>query len=294
MESHFKIYTVLFVLMTSCLIVPTQSSAKQTNISFQVFYDLLSPYGQWIDYTDQGYVWIPESGDDFVPYSTNGHWTLTNYGWTWASSYDWGWAAFHYGRWGFDDSFGWFWVPDNEWGPAWVNWREANGYYGWSPMEPGISADMSFGREYDSRNDHWLFVEYKNFEKNDVNHYYVNRSDREQIVRNSTTIDRSYIDNERHTTYVIGPSGDAVQKTTGRTIKPLTIYENDIPGQQINNDSLSIYRPLVAKKNSESKTAPTHITNMNDVKRIKKNDASNQIQKVNRNRGKKPVNNRNQ
>ncbi|HEY5592688.1 MAG TPA: DUF6600 domain-containing protein [Paludibacter sp.] len=278
MKSNIKIFALLLVLTTSCLVIPRQTEAQQTNVSFQVFYDQLSPYGQWINYSNYGYVWIPDTGSDFVPYSTDGHWILTNYGWTWASDYNWGWAAFHYGRWSFNDSFGWFWVPDNEWGPAWVNWRQADGYYGWSPMEPGISISMSFGREYDSRNDHWMFVRDRDFERSDINQYYVNQSDRDRIVRNSTVINRTYIDNSRHTTYVTGPTRNDVQRATGRTINALTIYENDKPGQQINNGQLRIYRPQIERNNSGRKTAPTRVTNLNDVKRTPVNDARNQNQ----------------
>lgn len=279
MKSNIKIFTVFLVFMTSCIILPSRTEAQQTNVSFQIFYDQLSPYGQWVDYSDYGYVWIPDSGSDFVPYSTDGHWVLTEYGWTWASDYIWGWATFHYGRWSFNDYLGWFWVPDNEWGPAWVNWRQADGYYGWSPMEPGISINMSFGRPYDSNYDHWLFVRDMDFEKSDLNNYYVNQYDHDRIVRNSTVINLTYFDNDRHTTYISGPSRDAVQRATGRTINPLTIYENNKPGQQINNGQLRIYRPQVEKNNNGGKkTAPARVTNLKDVKRTPVKNATNQNQ----------------
>src|ERR1035437_7693503 len=204
MKTNFKIITVFIILMTSCLIYPRQTLAQQSNVSFQVFYDQLSPFGQWIDYPDYGYVWIPDAGSDFVPYSTNGHWILTDYGWTWDSDYDWGWAAFHYGRWSFDDSFGWYWVPDNEWGPACVNWREADGYYGWSPMEPGMSLNMSFSQNYNNSQNHWMFVRNTDFERTDINHYFINHSDQDRIARNSTVINLTYVDNNRHSTYASG------------------------------------------------------------------------------------------
>jgi len=276
MKSNIKIFTVFLVLMTACVLLPGQTEAQQSNVSFQIFYDQLSPYGQWVDYSDYGYVWIPDSGSDFVPYSTDGHWILTKYGWTWASDYIWGWATFHYGRWSFDDYFGWFWVPDNEWGPAWVNWRQADGYYGWSPMEPGISINMSFGRPYDSNYDHWLFVRDRDFERSDLHNYYVNQYDHDRIVRNSTVINLTYIDNDRNTTYVSGPSRDAVQRATGRTIRPLTIYENNKPGQQINNGQLRIYRPQIEKNNSGRNAVPTRVTNLKDVKRAPVTNTINQ------------------
>jgi len=75
------------------------------DVSYQTFYDELSPHGRWIDYPGVGYVWVPDAGPDFRPYSSNGHWVYSdNYEWMWVSDYDWGWAPFHYGRWGQDPS----------------------------------------------------------------------------------------------------------------------------------------------------------------------------------------------
>ncbi|MGC1389534.1 MAG: DUF6600 domain-containing protein [Bacteroidales bacterium] len=99
MKSIIKV-SVLFLIIIASVIFTKQASAQQSNVSFQVFYDQLSPYGDWVNYPNWGYVWIPDAGPDFVPYSTNGHWILTDFGWTWMSDYSWGWAPFHYGGWG--------------------------------------------------------------------------------------------------------------------------------------------------------------------------------------------------
>jgi hypothetical protein len=104
------------------------SPPQQGTVSLQVFYDELSPYGNWVSYNNYGFVWIPEAGLDFYPYSSNGKWVFTDTGWTWYSGYNWGWAPFHYGRWLYDNSYGWMWVPDTEWGPAWVTWRSGGDY----------------------------------------------------------------------------------------------------------------------------------------------------------------------
>ena len=274
MKTTLKISILLFMMLTSCVIYPGSSTGQNTTVGFQVFYDELSPYGQWVDYSNYGYVWIPDSESDFAPYSTNGHWILTNYGWTWSSDYSWGWATFHYGRWSFNDSFGWFWVPDNEWGPAWVNWREADGYYGWEPMQPGMNINMSFYTQYDSHNDHWLFVSNRDFERTDINHYYVNRNDHDRIVRNSTIIRNTYSDATRRATYVSGPTRNDVQNQTGRTIVPLTINESRRPGQEINNGQLRIYRPQIEKTNAGKKYTPRHVTNLKDVKKTTGRDAT--------------------
>jgi hypothetical protein len=42
-----------------------------TTVTYQTFYDELSPYGKWIDYPGYGYVWSPAE-PDFRPYYTNG------------------------------------------------------------------------------------------------------------------------------------------------------------------------------------------------------------------------------
>jgi hypothetical protein len=106
--------------------------------AYSDFNQTMAPYGTWTDTTDYGQVWFPSTsvvGSDFMPYSTGGHWVMTEYGWTWVSDWDWGWAAFHYGRWLWLNNM-WGWMPGRTWGPAWVNWRRAGGYVGWSPLPP--------------------------------------------------------------------------------------------------------------------------------------------------------------
>jgi hypothetical protein len=280
MKTNFRIFAVFLVLMSSCTLTPRVSS-QQSNVSLQLFYDELSPYGQWIDYGNYGYVWIPDAGDNFEPYSSDGHWVMTNYGWTWASDYDWGWAPFHYGRWSYANSFGWFWVPDTEWGPAWVNWRQADGYYGWSPMEPGITINLSFNNQYNSDNDHWMFVRDRDFDREDVNRYYVNRNEHEHIARYSVIVNNTYRDTKRNTTYVTGPSRNSIQNATGRRIVSTTIQDNTRPGKGIKNGRLQIYRPQIQNNNAGQKPTPRRVTNQTDVKRNPTRDATNKPQQEN-------------
>ena len=282
MKSNIKFLLVFIAIIALSVIFTRQASAQQPSVSFQVFYDELSPYGQWVNYSNYGYVWIPDVGPDFVPYSTGGHWIETEYGETWLSDYEWGWAPFHYGRWDYNDSFGWFWVPDSEWGPAWVTWRRADGYYGWEPMQPGISISLSFGRQYDSRYDHWMFVRDRDIDRSNLNSYYVNRTDHDRIIRNSTVISNTYIDSRRKTTYVSGPAREDIQKATGRKISPVAIQENNKPGQVMSNGQLRIYRPLVIKaSDKQQKNVPARISNLNDVKRSSGKNGANQQQNIN-------------
>jgi hypothetical protein len=262
MKKNIRMLGVMFALVTATVISPKQASAQQDYVSLQVFYDELSPYGEWVESAQYGYVWIPDAGSDFMPYSTEGQWIMTDYGWTWVSDYPWGWATFHYGRWDHDNYYGWIWVPD----------------YGWQPMRPGISINLSFGNDYyNNYNDYWMFVSDRDFQRPNVSRYYVTQTNRDRIIRNSTVINNTYIDNSRNTTYVSGPARDDVQRTTGKRVNSVVIRENNRPGQDLKNGQLQIYRPNVRKNNDTGrKPAPTRITSKEDVKRPSERNATNQ------------------
>ncbi len=268
-----KLALLLFIVLNISCATQKPVSAQENSVSMQVFYDQLSPYGEWIDYENYGFVWIPDVDENFEPYKTDGYWVMTDYGWTWSSDYEWGWAPFHYGRWDFDNYYGWFWVPDTEWGPSWVNWRRADGYYGWTPMRPGISISLSFYGGYGDIN-HWNFVRDRDFGRPDLNRYYVDRDNYTVIIRNSTVINNTYIDNSRHTTYIAGPSRGDVQKYSGRQINNVTIRNTDRPGESRNRNQIELYRPKVQHMN-EGRTAPApvRITDKKDIKTVKERNS---------------------
>jgi hypothetical protein len=282
MKTNIKILGLLLVLIISPVIFPKTVSAQQGDISFQVFYDELSPYGEWVDYPRYGYVWIPDAGPDFMPYSTQGQWIYTDYGWTWVSNYEWGWAPFHYGRWDYDNYYGWLWVPDNQWGPSWVTWVRSDDYYGWQPMQPGISISLSFGRDYRSDYDHWTFVRNRDFERPDIQRYYIDRSDNRRIIQNYTVINQTYNDRSRNTTYISGPAREDVQRVTGKKIRPVAIRENERPGQSLNSRQLEIYRPNIRnnRESGEQRAAPKRITDIKEVKQPSDRIAPNQQRTV--------------
>lgn len=279
MKSGNKIIYVMLIIAVSVITFSENLSAKQPSVSFQVFYDELSPYGEWVSYPNYGYVWIPDAGPDFVPYSTQGHWIMTDYGWTWVSDYQWGWAPFHYGRWSYDNNFGWFWVPDTEWGPCWVVWSRADGYYGWQPMEPGVSVSIVLGGAYHPHHDYWIFVHDRDIERPDISRYYVEQREHDRLIRNSRVINRTYVDNKRHTTYISGPPPDEVQRVTGHQIRPVTVQENNKPGQNFSNGQLRIYRPQVVKNNQNGhRPAPSRVMDVKDVKHASERNTVHQPQ----------------
>lgn len=270
----FKRYLYVFALMTmSIWIVPYTSSGQQVSgtVSLQIFYDQLSPYGQWIANPDYGYVWKPRVHAGFNPYGSDGHWIFTEEGWTWVSDYSWGWAPFHYGRWMYDPYYGWEWIPDTEWGPAWVSWRRSEGYFGWAPLGPGITVGIAIGNGYNVPNEHWIFVRDRDIERPDINHYYINKTQNVTIIKKSTVIVNTHVDNSRHVTYISGPDKNDVQKVTGKPVKPFAVKEVDKPEQKIKGNELHIYRPQLQKNNSDGKApAPAKVIHLKQSPPTKK------------------------
>ena len=115
-----------------------------------MFYDRLGANGSWYDDAAFGYVFTP-ADPSFVPYS-NGHWKLTDYGWTWISGDSFGWATDHYGRWVYRGNR-WIWRPDTTWGPAWVAFRYGDPWVGCLQRPcrtaAGVCHDHYLGRRQD-------------------------------------------------------------------------------------------------------------------------------------------------
>ena len=266
MKSKIKIIALLLMFSIGTFITPQKVSA-QVSVSFQVFYDNLSPYGYWVDNPDYGYVWVPNVSSGFTPYSTNGYWIFTEDGWTWVSNYAWGWAPFHYGRWFYDSNYGWLWVPDNEWSPGWVIWRRSEGYYGWAPLGPGISINLAYGTGYNVPYNHWRFVRDRDFGRRDINNYYINSSNNTSILNKSTVINNFREDKTRNVRYNAGPDRTEVERRAGKTFTPLPVKESSRPGENLRNNQLQIYKPQVQKNNAnERKPAPSKVVNLKDVR----------------------------
>lgn len=230
------------------------------SISFQNFYDELSPYGDWIDYPDYGYTWRPRLGRDFRPYATNGYWSYADgYDWTWVSDYDWGWAPFHYGRWFYDPYYGWLWVPGYEWSPAWVAWRGGGDYYGWAPLRPGFNISFGFDN-YNAPYDYWTFAPCNYMTSRHISRYYYPYRNNINIF-NRTIIINNY---DRHRGgrdgfYRNGPSRHEVERYTGR-INAIRVRDMDRPGRNsVRRDELSVYRPSVNRVGSNDRFVPRNV-----------------------------------
>jgi len=262
------------ILMTTAYTPMDQAQVGPTEQTYQVFYDGLAPYGTWLTDPQFGYVWMPNVGPGFEPYSSNGHWVYTNSGWTWVSNYNWGWATFHYGRWFYQNGRGWIWIPGHEWGPAWVVWGNVEDYYAWAPMGPG----SIIGDGWMPPSSYWNFVSKQYMYQHDLDRYIMDRNNR-SIFSNRVNLnrnaqinpyenpnhynnDRRYLDHNNGKSYInIGPRMEEVRQYTNSAIRPLRINENKVPvGTTNNRRDLFIYKPPImhqdAQRESRNRPAP--------------------------------------
>jgi hypothetical protein len=270
MKISIKIFTGILLALTlasghSCTTYRPVSRQSGT-ASLQLFYDALSPYGEWVQNREYGFVWIPHAGRNFFPYATNGRWIYTDYGWTWLSDYEWGWAPFHYGRWDYDPAYGWFWFPGEEWGPAWVTWRAGDGYYGWSPMRP--ETDFGFGYP-DADIYSWIFVPERDFGRRDLSRYFVSTRRNDEILPRTEVLGSRRADNS---VYASGPDPVEVRRATGRNIDRVTVSELGTPGRRLNGNRLEIYRPRVVTATTGHRPAPSRITDVKDIRPMRERD----------------------
>ena len=238
--------------------------ANPDEVTYQTFYDQLSPYGQWVQDPDYGYVWMPDVSPDFKPYATNGHWVYTDEGWAWDSNYPWGWAAFHYGRWFFRDGYGWMWIPGTDWAPAWVSWRNSDDYYGWAPMEPGVSVTVAYSSGYNPPPHYWCFVPHQYVASPQINNYYVRETNNVTIINRTTVINNTTINNTTvvnnygNNRYGAGPDPNEVGRYTGTPLRPIPVRESRTPGGSGNGGAFTVYRPRV---NSAPSSNDPHVSN---------------------------------
>jgi len=235
-------------------------------VSYQTFYNELSPYGQWINTPDYGYVWAPAAGPDFQPYATSGHWVLTDYGWTWVSDYSWGWAPFHYGTWDFDGTIGWFWIPGYQWSPAWVSWRSEPGYYGWAPLGPSY-ASVGYANYY-CPPERYVFVSAGYINSPNISVYYMPRAQNTMYYGRSSVLANTYYDRNSNNTYYAGPQRAEVERYTGTPIRPATLTQAPSPERaSYSGGQVSMFRPSVVRpdNNAGARPAPQNVYQRNNI-----------------------------
>ncbi len=228
-------------------------------------YNYLSPYGSWVNMEPYGYVWTPRHmGYQWRPYS-DGHWVMTDDGWTWIPNEEWGAIPFHYGRWGYDDGFGWYWVPGNVWAPAWVSWRWSDQYAGWAPLPPGVEfgAGMDFASiSFNIPSRFWVFIEAPHFLDRDIYHYTL------PYERNVTIVNYTSIHNNmsfrNNRVFNGGIDANVVQRVTRQQIPHYAIQDVRQPGQaRVTGNNVEVYRPAIR---TNAAARPKAVLNTNQAR----------------------------
>ncbi|HRC71010.1 MAG TPA: hypothetical protein PK880_00595 [Candidatus Competibacter sp.] len=187
------------------------AARAQVSVDFGFFHDELAPYGDWRQREPYGWVWFPDVGRNWRPY-TFGYWVFTaDYGWTWISTDPWGSIPFHYGRWFYDEGRrAWAWVPGTEWGPAWVGWRSGGGYIGWAPLPPSVEFDAAADfapadRDFGSRWNSWSFVPTGRFLNQGLERFIVPRPRNVALINTTVNVTRYNVINRRIVNRSIDP-----------------------------------------------------------------------------------------
>jgi hypothetical protein len=254
-------------IAASGLIAPTAARAETgVSVSFSYFQSNLSPHGRWFSHPRYGRSWRPNGvAAGWRPY-TNGRWEWTaEYGWTWASYYNWGWAPFHYGRWVYDSENEWYWVPGYEWGPAWVAWRNGDGFIGWYPLPPeavwrpgvGIvySGNGIYGASYNPR---WVFVAERQFLSVRISNVLVRSQDNARFIRNtrhSTNygwVNNRVVNRGLATSYIGRVTGKRVVAIKPRVVTGRGDWRAPTPGSR----EVHIFRPPAVERQGRAAPGP--------------------------------------
>lgn len=235
-----------------CVAVPVQPApAAQAEVSIDVFEVALAEHGQWIDAGRYGRVWRPfRVPAGWQPYYF-GEWVWTDDGWLWVTDEPWGWATYHYGRWAFDAGMGWIWVPGYVWGPAWVAWREVDGYVGWAPLYPDFV--VWWADPYPVTPNHWIFVPTRSFVGVRVDVVAVPRGRVSDLVRSSRPAQppaRRWLQ-PAPAPRLGGPSRSTVERGVGRPVPPARMVPVPRPADArrgVERGEVPVYRPAPSPK----------------------------------------------
>jgi hypothetical protein len=252
------IFLLLIIIASlSFQLTPIQS---QATVSYQIFYDELSPYGYWVSNPDYGYVWVPNAGSGFIPYASNGYWLYTDYGWSWVSNYPWGWAPFHYGRWTYDSFYGPVWVPGYEWSPGWVVWRYGEGYYGWTAMGPSSGIELAYTTSV-IPTERWIFVPESYLGNSRIHRHYVKSSRNVTIINQTTVVNNTREDPITNVRYYSGPNKSDVERRNGQLLQTVMIRDSKSKNLTPSKKEWSVFRPQIKNSSNDIKSAPAKYQN---------------------------------
>lgn len=280
-----RIYMLLLGLAMCCAALPSRSVQAQDTVSFELFYDSLEPYGEWIEVGEFGYCWRPFVAMDdpmWRPYA-DGYWAHTDGGWTWVSNEDFGWATYHYGRWARVIGLGWVWVPGYEWAPAWVSWRDTpdREYIGWAPLPPEARFEISIGFNtwvddyYDIGPSCYNFIRYRDFGEPRLRSVILPYERNVTIINHSVNVTHiTYRDSVVNNIYIGGPQIRFVKERSVHEVRELKLRRrDDFDADRLRRDprdyaralnrregdTLLVASPAIRRFRDDERHGPTHI-----------------------------------
>ncbi len=223
----------------------SEENLYMNTVSFQSFYDVLSPMGEWIQITKEDidedlsdgegegryssayyqddeflFIWKPSVENNWKPYS-NGKWEYTDHGWLWASNDSWGNATYNYGRWWNSPKYGWVWLPGYTWAPAWVRWKVTNdgNHVGWVALSPKAKWKSETGitdknYSYTNKDADWVFVDNNTFVSDITPSKIAATNQNSDLVKNSTGITGITTEDDKIVTS--GPDVNRIEEKTGK------------------------------------------------------------------------------
>ncbi len=226
--------------------VTSDEDLYMNTVSFQSFYDILSPMGEWIQITKEDidddlsdgegegmnnfmasntdedflFIWKPSVESNWKPY-VNGKWEYSDHGWLWVSSDTWGNSTYNYGRWWNSPKYGWVWLPGYTWAPAWVKWKVTNDdkYVGWVALSPKAKWNSEKGitdetYKYRNKDKEWVFVENNSFAGDITSVNIVKQNENSSLVKNSTSITEIKTEDDKIVNK--GPDVNRMEEKTGK------------------------------------------------------------------------------
>lgn len=269
---------------------PAQTVVVQqpaTQVTHTYFYDSLSPYGAWVNVDGYGWCWQPTVAvvqPGWRPYCHGGNWLWTDSGWYWYSDYSWGWAPFHYGRWHRHQRHGWVWHPGTVWGPAWVTWRQSEGYCGWAPLPPdahwGVGVGLTYRGSHVSVGFGWglsawdyAFVPVGRFYDRHPYRHCIDRDHAERTIKNSTVINPTIVGNNNTVIINNGVSREMVQRHSREEIRKVSLQDSTTPVKPTERGSqgatsrpaaVAVYRPALP---SQASAPPQQVLQRQEARR---------------------------
>ncbi|HKC34992.1 MAG TPA: hypothetical protein VKB95_02985, partial [Chitinophagaceae bacterium] len=178
--------------------------------------------------------------------------------------------------------------------PAWVVWRGGGDYYGWAPMDAGISINISFG-SYSPPYDYWCFVPRRYITSPAIYNYYVSPQQNTTIINNTTVINNyNTSGGPTRNVFVNGPQRTEVEKYTNQSITPVKLSESSTPGRtRATGNEVAIYKPRVnaGDKNSARPAKAVPLEKANKVNTTNSNEPVKNQPVRNEPQGNQPVRN---